>query len=59
MSTVNEEEITEGVPEKGNNEDLQLKHASENAVACSILSGCLLHTEEGGTHAINRKTSRH
>jgi len=44
MSTVNEEEITEGVPEKGNNEDLQLKHASEKAVACSILSGCLPHT---------------
>jgi len=48
MSAVKSQEITEGVPEKGSNEDLQMKHAAEEALACSMLSGCLLHTEEGG-----------
>ena len=47
------EEIIHGVPEKGSNEDLLMKEASEEAVACSVLSGCLLHTEEGGTHPFN------
>jgi len=55
MSAVNEEEISEGVPEKDNSEDLQMKQASEEAVACSMLSGSLLHPEERGTHPINRK----
>jgi len=44
-SAVKGEEITEGVPDKGINEDLQMKDASEEAVACSVLSAFLLHHE--------------
>jgi len=45
MSAVKGEEITEGVPEKDSNEDLQMKYASEETVACSVLSGCLLRPD--------------
>jgi hypothetical protein len=39
------EEITVGVPDKSSNEDLQLKDVTEEAVAYSVLSGCLLHPD--------------
>jgi len=42
MSAVNGEEIYLGVPEKDNNENLQMKQTSEEAVACSVLRGSLL-----------------
>jgi len=45
MSAVKGEEITEGVPEKDNNEDLQMKQTSEEAVACSVLWRCLLRPD--------------
>ena len=45
MSAVKGEEITEGVPEKGSNEYVQMKDASVEAVSCSVLSGCLLRLD--------------
>jgi len=39
------EEITKGVPDKGSNENLQMKGASEEAAACIVLSGCLLRPQ--------------
>jgi uncharacterized protein (DUF362 family) len=45
-------QISEGGPNQGCNEDLPIRDASEEVMACDMVIGCLhtlKHTEDGGT----------